>query len=85
MGRKTAGCVGTVFHPFRTIRLFFRMALGKPLPAKYQRKLEKAAKRQGLTVEELWDQHDGIHVTTRATELAWDEEYEQYDGSLDID
>jgi hypothetical protein len=85
--------LGMLIHPFRSTRLFYRACLGKPLPAKYVRKLEKKAAKRGMTLDELWDTVDGSGdwdgVRTageeRATRLEWDEEYEAYDGTLDID
>jgi hypothetical protein len=76
------------------MRLFYLACLGKPMPAKYVRKLERKAAKRGMTLDELWDTVDpqGVGVQgTRATEAEeratrqeWDEEYERYDGSLDI-
>jgi len=61
------------------------------MPAKYQRKLERKAARRGMTVEELWDTIDPQMAGVRsvgaegATRQEWDEEYERYDGSLEIE
>lgn len=79
--------VNHLLHPFRFTRLFFLAIEGKPLPAKYVRRLERIARRRGVTVDELWDSveqdYDGMPMLGGG--LAWDEEYEQYDGDLDLD
>jgi len=70
----------SMLHPFRYMRLFCLAVTGRPLPPKYVRKLERKARRQGVEVDKLWDRVEGIG----SSDSAWDEEYERYDGSLEL-
>jgi len=84
------GFLGMMVHPFRSMRLFYLACLGKPMPAKYIRKLERKAAKRGMTLDELWDTVEGGGKggegveDDKATRQEWDEEYERYDGSLEI-
>jgi len=78
----------SMLHPFRYMRLFCLAVTGRPLPPKYVRKLERKARRQGVEVDKLWDRVEvcsGIYgLGIGSSDSAWDEEYERYDGSLEL-